>query len=214
MAWTPQGRVPTSILIFAAGLFVIIACSKGSPSDPGGSIVISVPFDRGDSPYGLIPMGETVYHPKPQNPLGHPGIDFQWNHAARILASAGGTVVGIEKGSWPDTWDVGVRSGSFLISYTELESYNPDLRVGKEIAAGTLIGTPWHPTGTHAGYRMIHWNFGYDTGHPIYPDRLCPMSYFDSDSRVLMETIWASTVWEYKSQFPDICSGDYKGKNQ
>ena len=179
-------------------------------------IILSVPFDKQDPPFGLIPMGETVYHPKPQNPMGHPGIDFQWDHQAPILASVGGEIIDIEKGeSWVNLWDVRIRSGIYQISYTELESYNPELIVGIKIKVGTLIGYPQHPDKItdQPKYRMIHWEFGYFTGSK-YPDRLCPMNYFDATSRAILETIWANTQWEYKKDFPNICSGDYENKNR
>ncbi len=206
----PRFLARIGLVILAAA--VTAGCDTKT-SGPDESIVLSVPFATGDLPYGLIPMGETVNHPKPQNPEGHPGIDFMWDHPARILASAAGTVDFIEPGYWPGTWDVGVLTGGYLIGYTEMESYNPDLHAGGEVAAGDFVGYPQHPTGSPAGYRMIHWEFGYHLGGR-HPDRLCPMSYFDPASRAIMEQIWSGTAYEYKDDFPEICSGDYSGKNQ
>ncbi len=186
-----------------------VSCNSGNA--PG--ITIAVPFDNANAPYGLIPMGETAYHPKPANPRGHPGIDFQWNYKARIIASVDGVIANIREGYWPNTWDVSVLSKNcYKIGYTELESYNSALAVGQTIAAGSFIGYPQHPSGTGDSYRMIHWEFGYETGHSVEPTRLCPMAYFDAASRAHIEQIWADVNWwEYKPQFPLICSGDFNG---
>src|SRR5438477_8195815 len=98
---------------------------------PHQKVVISVPFDKNDPPTGMIPMGETINHPKPQVPNGHPGIDFSWDHPARILSSSDGSVTYIKLGaSEPNFWDVEVRSGVYLLRYKELKDYNHDLHSG------------------------------------------------------------------------------------
>ncbi len=196
------------IMVIAVSLILLVGCAAEGKNEEE-RIVLSVPFAAGDRPFGLIPMGETVYHPKPDNPEGHPGIDFLWDHRATIVASAPGAVAYLEAGYWPGTWDVVVRTGKYLIGYTEMESYNPTLRVGTEVDAGSFIGYP----GPSHNRWMIHWEFGYDVGFR-YPDRLCPMTYFDEASRALMEQVWAGTEWEYKPQFPEICSGDFYGKDE
>ncbi len=184
----------------------------------GGRITISLPFADTDTPYGLIPLGETVNHPKPANPRGHPGIDFQWNHKASILAAADGVVtdiVNVDHPSAPNTWDVLVISNNcYQIGYTELESHNPALSIGGAITAGSFIGYPQHPPGSHSTYRMIHWEFGYFADYKMYPDRLCPMTYFDSHASALIEQVWANTAWESKPQFPLVCSGDFNGADR
>jgi hypothetical protein len=177
---------------------------------------MSLPFDKQDPPYGLIPMGETIYHPKPQNPMGHGGIDFQWDHKAPILAASRGTIIAIEKDdSWVNLWDVRVLNGQYQISYNELESYNPELNVGEKIEAGVLIGYPQRPNvvADRPEYRMIHWSFGYYTGSK-YSKSLCPMSYFDNEARAILEKIWTDSNWEYKRDFPNICSGDFENRNR
>ena len=57
----------------------------------------------------------------------------------------------------------------------------------------------------------IHWEFDYDT---FWFDRLCPLSYFDDDSRRRIERIWDRSTWMYKDRFPDICSGYYLGRDR
>lgn len=207
-------------ITFAAAIILLLAINRNAsiislgPLAGGQSFIMNVPFDKNDPPYGIIPMGETVYHPKPKNPKGHSGIDFQWDHKAPVLAAADGVVVGIRKVPSSNTMDVGIQSGKYLNGYTELESYNPKLKVGTKVAAGAFIGYPWHPPGTKSGYRMFHWQFGYYTDNPLLPDRLCPLSYLDDESRSLIETVWANAEWEHKEEFQDICSGDYKGKDK
>ncbi len=44
---------------------------------PHQKITIRVPYEFSGVPDSMIPMGETINHPKPQVPNGHPGIDFQ-----------------------------------------------------------------------------------------------------------------------------------------
>lgn len=209
---TTTAKPPTATPILPTNTYTPAPTDTPTPI----SFTMSLPFDKQDPPYGLIPMGETVYHPKPQNPIGHPGIDFQWDHKAPILAAVGGTIIGIEKGeSWVNLWDVRVRNGQYQISYTELESYNPELAVGEEIKVGTFIGYPQRPDvfTDKLEYRMFHWEFGYYTGGK-YPERLCPMNYFDAEARIILENIWTNYDWEYKREFPNICSGGFENKNQ
>ena len=182
---------------------------------PQARPVLYLPFAQANDSAGLIPMGETVYHPKPSNPYGHGGIDFQWNSNIPITAALAGTVDGIYVGYHPNTWDVVVKTGKYAVGYYELESYNPSLSVGSPVSVGTFIGYPQHPGGTHEGYRMIHWEFGYwNSTYPRYVNRFCPMTYFESASKVRIENIWAATQWEHKSSFPYICSGDYYSMNE
>lgn len=60
-------------------------------------VLLSLPFNKNDLPSMLIPMGETLEHPKPDNPKGHPGIDFLWNSESggrfsKIYASLDGEI--------------------------------------------------------------------------------------------------------------------------
>lgn len=184
---------------------------------PHQRITISVPFDKDDPPITLIPMGETINHPKPQVPNGHPGIDFSWgNHNAMILSSSDGEVTSIRLGSSnPGKWDIEVQSGVYILRYKELKDYNHNLHPGSKVKKGDLIGT----TGKEGEISMdaggIHWEFASSS---FILDRLCPMNYFDPESRRIMEEIWAKTPEDansnMKKQFPYICSGDYYGKEE
>lgn len=178
-------------------------------------ITLSLNFDNSNMPIGLIPMGETITHDIKTNPRGHEGIDFQWDKKAPIYAFVDGTVVAIERSEGHSDsiiYDVGVRTGDYLNSYTELEDYNRNLTVGSIIKRGEFVGYPWHPTGTHEGYRMIHWNFGYyeNSWKGLYPERLCPLTYFDEESLSEIKTIWEKSSFEQKSEFPLICNGYFE----
>lgn len=213
--------------------------SSGSTSDSLSSIptqpqnttevvqakpVLYLPISGSPIPDSIMPMGETINHPKPQNPNGHPGIDFQWNNPAsipEILASMEGTVTAIrESETWVGTYDVATKNGRYGVDYTELGGVKTGLKVGDEVKAGDLIGYPQHPSNItdQPNYRMIHWQFGYvDTNNSenvFVRERLCPMTYFDSSAKSSIETIWANTNWlEMKANAPDICSGDYAGQD-
>lgn len=85
-----------------------------------------MPYEFSDVPDGMIPMGETINHPKPQVPNGHPGINFQYNGSKshNVVASANGTTTSITKGaSNTGKWDVEVKSGFYLLRYKEMEDY-------------------------------------------------------------------------------------------
>ena len=166
----------------------------------------------------MIPLGETVSHGDGE---AHTGIDFHWTKKVPIIAVSEGIITFIAKGeSRPiaagakkDTWDVGVKTGRYLNTYTELDEVNPELKVGESIQKGNFIGYPWHQYNVEPGFILdrykIHWNFGYDVDSQYPEPRLCPMTYFDADSKLLIEQIWNDNQWEYKKQFPDICSGEY-----
>ena len=64
---------------------------------PHERVTISLPFSKENEAQWLIPMGETIAHPKPQVPHGHPGIDFIWDHSTPIIAVASGTVANIRQ---------------------------------------------------------------------------------------------------------------------
>lgn len=189
-------------------------------------IVLALPFSEIDipdyKPDTMIPLGETVSHGDGE---AHTGIDFHWTKKVPVIAVSDGIVTFIVKGeSRPisagakkDTWDVGVKTGKYLNTYTELDELNPELKIGDKIQKGAFIGYPWHQYSVEQDFILdrykIHWNFGYDEGGQYPEPRLCPMSYFDAGSKQLIEKIWNENNWEYKNQFPDICTGIYKESN-
>ena len=175
-----------------------------------------VPYSTNSNlPSAMTPMGETLYHPKPQNPNGHPGIDFQWENPSAIptiIASMNATVYAIVNNTnHAGTYDVSTKNGKWGVDYAELGSVASGVKVGDSVNAGDIIGTPQHPASITdlPNFRMIHWQFGYASNNSV-GTRLCPISYFASSAKTAIETLWANTNSpEIKSQFPNICSGDY-----
>ncbi len=194
---------------------------SSSDSDPpdmcdataAGRITMTFPFTEENSPESLGPMGETITHPKPQHPRGHPGIDFQWDGSAskQLIASASGVVVTIKNGFYPNTWDLYIVSGCYRIGYGVLGSVAPSLSEGSTVQKGDFIGSPAHSPGTGADMSGFHWEFGYNNVRSLYPFRICPMTYFDDSSVQRIEAIWATSTFERKDLFPHICSGDFYG---
>lgn len=167
-------------------------------------ITISLPYDPTQPTNSVIPMGETIYHPDPPNPGGHPGIDYQWNLGTKIdiLASAKGVVESAEKTTSHNKWDVSITTGDYTIVYAELENIDDAIKVGSTITLGQRIGEPGKFNGNH--YNM-HWELKNGS------QRICPLSYFEAESKTRIENEWANTNSpELKANAPDICSGEYK----
>ncbi len=174
---------------------------------PHNHVVLTVPFDINHPPDSMIPMGETIHHPKSESPHGHPGIDFGWSHGDGTVSSASdGKVLSItDGGSEKGLWDVTIASGAYELRYKELKSYDQKLHKGSVIKKGEPIGVP----GTLAG--GFHWELASPS---VLQDRFCPLKYFDNSAKMMIESIWLKVPSDdkIKSQFPDICSGDYKNK--
>jgi len=152
----------------------------------------------------MMPMGETIEHPDPPNPGGHPGIDFMWNKSVDIIACADGTVIEVKRKESNDiiSFDVYVQTEIFIIGYTTLETVDERIKVGCPVVAGQKIGK----TGYH-GHSMIHWELEKD----LRGTRFCPMAYFDEASRQRIVDIWDKTVWpKMKGPFPHICNGYFR----
>lgn len=197
-------------------LFVWRLYFRFLPFIPHERITISLPFASVDDDLIFInPMGETDHH-KPPN--GHPGLDFAWHHPALIIAAASGKVTSIEEhppGGWGETekiYDVEVVSGTYAVRYEEI-SPDPNLKVGTKLGKGDVIGRggEYKQEGGLGLYYSMHWEFDYDT--PVF-DRLCPLTYFDSDSLSRINIIWDKVGQTYENQFPEICSGFYQGKDR
>lgn len=102
-----------------------------------------------------------------------------------------------------------------------VEKINPDLKIGDPVKTGDFVGYAVKfindKSSNKENYHAIHWQFGYaNKEHVPVENRLCPMTYFDSTSKQLIEQIWAKVPEDgtFKSQFPDICNGYYKGKDK
>ena len=182
------------------------------PIFPRAGIEIAVPFSLDDPPRDLIPMGETIEHPKPKSPEGHPGIDFQWDHPAEILASHDGTITQIKKVEEDKVfWEITLTNGFYSTVYKELGDFPSDIKLSAKVKKGDLIGHPYQPIlpDGSSNHYQLHWEFGY-----LFRDRLCPMTYFDEASKIAIEQIWDASINQFKKDFPYICSGDYFGKDK
>lgn len=142
--------------------------SAGSTDQPVTETppTLYMPYSTGGNlPSAMTPMGETLYHPKPQNPQGHPGIDFQWENPSgvpTITASMDATVTAVtDNSSHAGTYDVETASGKWGVDYCELGSVREGLKVGDTVKVGDSIGTPQHPSVITdlPNFRMIHWQF-------------------------------------------------------
>jgi hypothetical protein len=203
------------ILLGLVGLLVLGAAFMLVRPDtylPHKRIVLHVPYDLNDPPINLIPMGEKIYHANA--PKGHPGIDFQWNGPdAKILSSSSGKISSIKlvMDKW-NKWEIDVTSGPYVVRYKEMETYNQSLKSGQHVNIGDFLGHPANPKiHNEVGAYQIHWEFGSPS---VVRDRFCPMTYFDAASRQSVEKVWAKTNWQYKSQYPNVCSGDYANKTE
>lgn len=186
---------------------------------PHQRIVLGLPYRLSDPPTYMIPMGETIYHPKPKVPHGHPGIDFQWASGTShdLIAAAAGTVTWMKQGaSEPGKWDMDLSHGAYNIVYKELDD-TAGLKVGSTVKRGDLVAHAGHycmgtdPNGQPHCWFNVHWELA--SRSPLR-DRFCPETYFDAASRQSIDAVWSSVpaTDKVKSQFPDLCSGDYAGK--
>ena len=212
-------KIVLSFLIVLALVISVLAWNifiRFLPIFPHDRITISLPFAKEDDDLIFInPMGETDHHTPP---VGHPGFDFGWHHPAPLLAAAAGKVTRIEEhkaGGFGETekiYDVEIVTGIYAIRYEEI-SPNPNLKVGMNVNQGDVIGRggKYIQEGGLGTYYSTHWEFDYDT---FWYDRLCPLTFFDSDSRPRIEKIWSKVGQTYEGQFPEICSGAFKGKDQ
>lgn len=184
-----------------------------------GKPVLELPIDKnGKIPDSIMPMGETINHEAKYG--GHSGIDFQWRDGdgVKIYSSMDSEVIGIFKDE-VGRYELATRNGRWGVDYTEMEEINPQIKVGSKLKLGDWVGTPNHPKDLveDPKYRMIHWQFGYSDN--IFPgkvkDRLCPLTFFSSSARIMIEKIWADTDWpEMKANAPEICSNYFKNRDK
>lgn len=207
------------IVLFIVLFFAWRLVFRFLPFMPHQRITISLPFKSSDDIHldSINPMGETDNHPKPDNPHGHPGVDFLWNKRVEVIAVADGKISRIQKHkggpSGDKSYDIDIQTGIYAHRYTELESYREDLKIGSEVKKGELIGYPFHEINSDGSRELwsIHFEFDYDT---VWYDRLCPLTYFDPDARARVDVLWSKTGWTHNGKFLDFCSGDYKGRDK
>lgn len=180
-------------------------------------IVLGLPWSESDPPDGLIPMGETLYHP--DTPRGHPGIDLGWDDDAPhvVVAAHDAKVTRVKMGESTDgKWDVELRSGVFLLRYRELETVAPGVEPGARLARGDPVGTAGRFCDDKGGggaphcWSNAHWELA---SVSFLLDRWCPLPYFDAPSRAAIDALWESLPpSRIKTEFPDLCSGGYAGR--
>ncbi len=230
------------IVLALVGLITIIVSTVVAvywPLDyylPHERAVIILPFDaKYDPQCSLIPMGETIYHPDPPCPGGHPGIDFgirNSNMSAPFIASMSGTISKItfsdnddaNQGEGytslsPRVVDVVITNGPYQTVYVSLNAATlpANITVGARIKQGDVVGLGNFKRELLNGTigEMIHWEFG-STSKIV--DRLSPLTYFTEESRIRIEKIWEKADTpekiDMKTQFPKICNGIYDGKEE
>lgn len=184
---------------------------------PHDRLTIILPFAAADDELIFInPMGERVQHV--DAPRGHPGLDLGWHHPAPLIAAAAGKVTSIKEhppgghGETEKVYNVTVVSGVYAVRYEEISPI-PSLKVGQRIRQGEVIGRGgrYEQPGGLGIYYNTHWEFDFNT--PVY-DRLCPMSYFTPESKARIEEIWAKVGTTYDGRYPEVCSGDYQGRQE
>ncbi|AKM82640.1 TPA: M23 family peptidase [Candidatus Berkelbacteria bacterium] len=185
---------------------------------PHKHIEISLPFPKeADSYTDLIPMGEIEqwHNASTGLPNGHPGIDFGWEKETDILAVADGRIINIRKnheGQYIVEQSLGLY---YRTVYQELNKLEPDIRFLAKIKKGQVIGQTGRPhvegmeLQNSAPSRQMHWDF---SSSSYFINRICPVGYFDTDSRKRIEAIWARVKanGNFKPQYPDICNGYYE----
>lgn len=204
--WLKTVLLVLGLIVLAAACYII----RPDTYLPHKRIVLRAPYDLNSPPTRLLPMGEKIYHPNA--PGGHPGIDFQWDGPdARVLSSSNGTISSIVlvTDKWKK-WEIDVSSWPYVVRYKEIETYNQALKAGQHVNVGDFLGHPANPKlHNEVGAYQIHWEFGSPS---VVRDRFCPMTYFDDASRKSVQAVWDNTSWQYKTRYPDVCSGDYKNK--
>ena len=192
--------------------------------------VLILPIDaKYDGTVAIMPMGERIMHPN--DPSGHPGIDFIFSATTEkvpYIASMSGLITKVRAYENQHVLlpgrimiskklvDVVITEGPYQTVYSELdgESLPTRIRFGAKIHQGDMVGygSLTAVEGTPALMEMIHWEFG--STSPLI-DRFCPLTYFAPASLAWIEAVWAHSDWlEMKAQYPKICNGDYDGKGE
>lgn len=187
---------------------------------PHKHIELSLPFAPSeDANTGLIPLGEKIEHNASNGtPDGHPGIDFGWNKPTAILAVADGTISSIRKNQY-DKYTIEQSLGFYKSTYQEMNSIEPGLHRFSKVKRGQILGysgtlrtgssrpSESDPSG------QIHWDFASSS---MFIDRLCPVNYFDAESKARIEKIWANVpaTSQFKKLYPEICNGIFKDKEE
>ena len=218
--WAKRFLIVLGIL-FAIFISTIIQPAVFLPHD---KIEISLPFaPEYDADVHLIPMGEIEewHNASTGSPDGHPGIDFQWNREVEIRSVGDGGITRVylnHEGEYIVEQSLGLY---YRTMYQELNRLAPGIDTSSEVKKGELIGyTSYHRTEFGDGppdpsdpSMQLHWDFASSS---MLVGRLCPLGYFDAESRKRIEKIWerVKSKGNYKKEFPDICNGAFKNKEK
>src|SRR3989344_5599752 len=153
-------------------------------------ITITLPFSAEHESKSMLPLGEK----EDVHPDGHPGIDFQWEYAAPLIATSDAKITSVAKAKDGNNEVIYIvlQSGEYTSSYKELDPTTVAVKKGDAVKQGDLIGYPhgtyFADSGGHTNYQL-HWEFGYSS----FPGstRICPVNYFDSSSKARIDTLWA-----------------------
>lgn len=177
-------------------------------------VSITLPYRAENEPIAMLPLGEK----EEIHPDGHPGIDFQWDYAAPLIAIFDGTISRIEnaKEMGEPVLYVSLKNGEYTSVYKELDSLGSGIKKGSHVSQGDVIGYPhctyFTDSGGHTGCQ-VHWEFGYDSFLGL--TRLCPLIYFDQKALDRINTLWGKTQPNHANPTGQmICNGEYYGKDK
>ena len=177
-------------------------------------ISITLPYQNEHEPNMMLPLGEK----EEVHPEGHPGIDFQWDYAAPLIATFDGTITSItnEIDENEPVLYVMLKNGEYTSAYKELYSLGPGIQKGSRVSQGDIIGYPhcinFTDGGGHIGCQL-HWEFGYES----FPGfiRLCPLTYFNTDALTRINVLWERVKLGHPNPTGQmICNEDYYGKDE
>lgn len=103
-----------------------------------------------------------------------------------------------------------IRLAGFEVAHV-IHRHGMDEKTAFEVEAALIDAYPGLTNAAGGAGDSTHWEFDYNT---LWYDRLCPMTYFGSESQARINAIWAKVGTTYDGRYPDICSGDYLGKDK
>lgn len=216
------GYIFLVLIIAVVSLFAWARLEYGpNPIIPHKRITITLPFGPQDQLIGINPLGEK----EEVHPGGHGGIDFQWDHGAPLIATSDGTITNIKKAKDGEATVlyVTLKSGQYQSTYKELDKVAEGVKVGSKLKQGEVVGYPhctfFADSGGHTSCQL-HWEFAYASPLPTLTgmvDRLCPLTYFDDESRARITAIWDSVTLQQhanKANYPYICNDVFYNHDQ
>jgi len=177
-------------------------------------ISITLPYGPENEPKSMLPLGEK----EDIHPDGHPGIDFQWDYSAPLIAAFDGTISSVtnEKDMGEPVLYVTLKNGEYSSVYKELGSVAFGIKRGSRLSKGDIIGYPhghyFADSGGHAHYQ-VHWEFGYSS----FPGfiRLCPLIYLDQGALARINALWEKVKPNHQNPTGQmICNGEFYGKDR